>query len=66
MAFLTENIFWFLLIPLALGLFAVIKYYFPQMKDDGPIEEAGEEVIKNKTGMDIDLTPSSPEEPKSK
>lgn len=30
-------------------------------KDDQPIEEAAEEVIKLETGMDVDLTPGSPE-----
>jgi hypothetical protein len=29
---------------------------------DNVIEEAAEEVIKSETGLDIDLTPSSPEE----
>lgn len=32
--------------------------YYPQ---DNVVEEVVEEVIKDKTGMDIDLTPSSPE-----
>lgn len=30
-------------------------------KDDGPIEEAAERIIKNETGYDVDLTPGSPE-----
>lgn len=30
-------------------------------KDDNPIEEACEEIIKEVTGVEIDLTPESPE-----
>ena len=59
-AFALDNILWFLLIPTSIGLFALLKHYFPNMKDDGPVEEAIEEVIKEKTGLDIDLTPGSP------
>lgn len=31
-------------------------------KSDNPIEEIAEEVIKQETGMDIDLSPDSPED----
>lgn len=31
-------------------------------KDDGPIEEAAEAIIKQQTGVDVDLTPGSPED----
>lgn len=31
------------------------------LSDDNPIEEIGEAVIEAKTGLDIDLTPGSPE-----
>lgn len=31
------------------------------MKDDNPIEEATEQIIQDKTGIDIDLTPDTPE-----
>lgn len=31
------------------------------LKDDNPIEEITEKVIESKTGLDIDLTPASPE-----
>ncbi len=31
------------------------------LKDDNPIEELTEEVIRARTGMDIDLTPESEE-----
>lgn len=30
--------------------------------DDNPIEELVEQVIKEQTGLDIDLTPDSPDE----
>lgn len=31
------------------------------LPEDNDIEEIAEEVIKNKTGIDIDLSPASPE-----
>lgn len=37
------------------GLSAVL------LRNDNPIEEACEEVIKETTGIDVDLTPNSPE-----
>jgi hypothetical protein len=43
---------------IAAGLSSV---YIFKMKQDNPIEEKAEEIIKNKTGVDIDLTPQSPE-----
>lgn len=30
-------------------------------KNDNPIEEVAEDIIKEETGLDIDLSPSSPE-----
>lgn len=33
-------------------------------KDDAPIEEISEDVIQSETGLQIDLTPKSPEPPK--
>lgn len=35
-------------------------------KPDNPIEEIAEEVIKEETGVDIDLSPDSPEDKESK
>lgn len=32
------------------------------LKDDNVIEEVAEEMIKEKTGLDIDLSPKSPED----
>lgn len=37
------------------GLSAVL------LKDDNPVEEACEQVIKETTGIDVDLSPKSPE-----
>ena len=34
---------------------------FFKMKPDNPVEEVAEVVIKNETGVDVDLTPSTPE-----
>lgn len=32
------------------------------LKDDNVIEEVAEQLIKDKTGVDIDLSPNSPED----
>lgn len=60
MAFLTENLLWFALIPVGFALFAVVRYYFPNVKDDGPVEQAIEKVIEEKTGISVDLSPELP------
>lgn len=39
------------------------KYIFSG-QEDNPIEEAAEELIKKQTGLDVDLSPSSPEKGK--
>ena len=46
------------IIAVLVGLSSV---YFLKMKSDNPIEEIAEEVIKNETGADVDLSPTSPE-----
>lgn len=46
-----------IIIAAAIG-YGAAKY---TKKDDGPIEEAAEQVIKNQIGIDIDLTPDSKE-----
>lgn len=48
-------------------LFAVtigfgVSYFLPGIEPDNPVEEKCEEIIKKETGLDIDLTPSSPEQ----
>ena len=42
-------------------LIGLSSVYFLKMKSDNPIEEIAEEVIKNETGADVDLSPTSPE-----
>ena len=44
----------------ALVAFAGAKYYF-RAADDSVIEEYAEQVIKEQTGLDFDLTPCTPE-----
>lgn len=44
-----------------LGSFAGIKHYFPNYKDDNVLEEKLEEIVKDQTGVEIDVTPFSPE-----
>lgn len=40
------------------------KLFWPSLKDDNPIEEVAEKIIEQQTGVDIDLSPSSPESEK--
>lgn len=39
-----------------------IKWIVPWLKDDNIVEEIAEKVIENKTGIDVDLSPTSPEQ----
>jgi hypothetical protein len=43
------------------GLVGFSVHYIPGVKQDNPIEEKCEQIIKDKTGFDVDLTPSSTE-----
>ena len=43
------------------GVVGVGSKYFFGFKDDNVIEEIAEGVIKDETGVDVDLSPSSPE-----
>ncbi len=61
-SFFSENVIWFLMIPALIIVLGVIKKFIPNYKDDNPVEEAVEKVIEEKTGIDVDLTPSSPEQ----
>jgi hypothetical protein len=47
------------LAALALASVAATKVF--KLEDDNEIEEFVEEVIEGKTGLDLDLSPSSPE-----
>lgn len=57
----------FIVIAVVVSLACIVGYLTQHLtrKDDTPIEEACEEVIKEQTGIDIDLSPSSPEAKKS-
>ena len=46
---------------LVVSLASGIGYLAGKKNPDGPVEEACEKVIKDKTGMDLDLSPGSPE-----
>ena len=39
----------------------LVKQYWPSYVEDNVIEERLEDVIKDKTGIETDLTPHSPE-----
>ena len=56
-----SNLVWLIAIPLAFAIVAVVKRYWPGYKDDNKVEQVVEEVIKDNTGISLDLTPSSPE-----
>lgn len=45
------------LIALAIGMLSIFIF-----NDDNAIEEVTEEIIKEETGVDIDISPESPEE----
>jgi len=48
-----------------LGLGGIASRWIPGLKTDNVIEESVEEIIKAKTGVNIDLSPDTPE-PKDK
>lgn len=50
------------LIPLSLLIFGVTYKKVPTLKQDNIIEELLEQGIKNETGVDIDLSPNTPED----
>ncbi|MGA1048651.1 MAG: hypothetical protein ACO3UU_11625 [Minisyncoccia bacterium] len=54
-----------LIIATALGTGIILKNYYPNYRDDNPIEELVEEVIESQTGVSIDITPLSPEKNES-
>jgi hypothetical protein len=53
-----------IIIVLLAGALGYCVHYIPGVKQDNPVEEKCEKIIKDKTGVDIDLTPQSPEEKK--
>ena len=54
-----------LIIVSALGTGVILKNYYPNYQDDNPVEELVEEVIESQTGINIDITPLSPEKNES-
>lgn len=43
------------------ALIGISSVWVFKFKDDNPVEEAAEYIIKEYTNVDIDITPSSPE-----
>jgi hypothetical protein len=39
----------------------ILKHFYPSYKDDNIIEEKVEKIVQLKTGLDMDLTPTSKE-----
>lgn len=56
-------IFVFIVVAASAAISLVLVKCF-KFEPDNPIEEICEEVIENYTGMDVDLTPESPEKGK--
>lgn len=50
-----------LFIPFFLLSGIIFYSFFPQVKQDNKIEEALEEVVMLKMGMELDFSPSTPE-----
>lgn len=51
----------FVAVVFALALLATTVSVLVTGKDDAPLEELAEDVLKAETGIDVDLTPNSPE-----
>ncbi len=51
----------FLLTGLFITFFFTSCSFFKSWKDDNIVEESAEEVLRMKTGLDVDFTPKSPE-----
>lgn len=56
-----NGLFSLLFVGIGMLAFAGIKYFYPGYKDDNKVEERIEQLIKLKTGKNVDLTPFSPE-----
>jgi len=50
-----------LLVTAAIATALSIRFFFPGLPQDNPVEEAAEYVIEQETGLSVDLTPESPE-----
>lgn len=60
------TIYKILILVSALGAGATLKRYWSNYQDDNPVEELVEEVIHAQTGVDVDITPFSPEKNEQK
>ena len=49
------------IIGISMAITAGVKHFWPKYPHDNVVEETAENIIKAKTGIDIDLTPESPE-----
>lgn len=50
-----------LLYPFLFLSTTITKWFWPAYPDDNPVEEIAEHIIKIETGLEVDLTPESPE-----
>lgn len=53
------------IIVAAAAIIGIASNKLAHMGQDNPVEEVAEEVIKKQTGLDIDLSPESKEDPKA-
>ena len=49
------------IVAIGMSICASVTYFWPTVKADNPIEEVAEEIIEATIGVDVDLTPDSPE-----
>jgi hypothetical protein len=50
-----------IIIAFALAIFATSVSIYISGQEDAPLEECAEDVLEGVTGVDVDLTPNSPE-----
>ena len=60
------TIYKILILVSALGAGVTLKHFWPNYQDDNPVEEFVEQVIHAQTGVDVDITPFSPEKNEQK
>jgi len=50
-----------IIVLVLMGSIVIVKHFYPSYKDDNVIEEKVEKIVQLKTGLDMDLTPTSKE-----
>lgn len=55
------SLLWKIGIVVSAAAAGIAYTYLGKQPHDNPVEEAAEQVIKNETGVDVDLSPTSPE-----